>query len=82
MIYTVTMNPAIDYVVQLPRTLIPGAINRSTGEDYQFGGKGINVSNVLQRLGHHTVALGFVAGATKVPSRLPERNFLVSLYRL
>ena len=64
MIYTVTMNPAIDYVVQLPRTLIPGAINRSTGEDYQFGGKGINVSNVLQRLGHHTVALGFVAGAT------------------
>ena len=64
MIYTVTMNPAIDYVVQLPRKLTPGAINRSTGEDYQFGGKGINVSNVLQRLGHHTVALGFVAGAT------------------
>lgn len=64
MIYTVTMNPAIDYVVQLPQGLTPGAINRSTGEDYQFGGKGINVSNVLRNLGHQTTALGFVAGAT------------------
>ena len=64
MIYTVTMNPAIDYVVQLAQELTPGAINRSTGEDYQFGGKGINVSNMLQRLGQETVALGFVAGAT------------------
>lgn len=64
MIYTVTMNPAIDYVVRLPGKLTPGAVNRSAGEDYQFGGKGINVSNVLHRLGQPTVALGFVAGAT------------------
>ena len=64
MIYTVTMNPAIDYVVRLPQNLTPGAINRSAGEDYQFGGKGINVSTVLHRLGHPTTALGFVAGAT------------------
>ena len=64
MIYTVTMNPAIDYVVHLSGSLTPGAINRSAGEAYQFGGKGINVSNVLKNLGHQTVALGFVAGAT------------------
>ena len=64
MIYTVTLNPAIDYVVQLDQPLTAGAINRSSREDYQFGGKGINVSNVLRALGQDTVALGFVAGFT------------------
>ena len=64
MIYTVTMNPAIDYVVRLEGTLKSGTINRSIGEDVQFGGKGINVSNVLRELGQETVALGFVAGQT------------------
>ncbi len=61
MIYTVTFNPAIDYLVHFPR-LRPGAINRSEAEEFQFGGKGINVSNVLRTLGFDTVALGFVAG--------------------
>ena len=64
MIYTVTMNPAIDYVVRLNNTLEIGTINRSCGEDIQFGGKGINVSNMLRELGQETVALGFVAGET------------------
>lgn len=64
MIYTLTMNPAIDYVVRLEGALLPGEINRSSGEAYQFGGKGINVSNVLGTLGMETVALGFVAGET------------------
>ena len=64
MIYTVTLNPAIDYVVQLDGHLTAGALNRSRKEDYQFGGKGINVSNVLRTLGQDTVALGFVAGFT------------------
>ena len=64
MIYTVTMNPAIDYVVRLESALMPGAINRSAGEDFQFGGKGINVSNVLRALGRETVALSFTAGQT------------------
>lgn len=63
MIYTVTFNPAIDYVVKLPQ-LCPGTINRNTAEDYQFGGKGINVSGVLKELGVESVALGFVAGFT------------------
>ena len=64
MIYTVTMNPAIDYVARLDTPLVPGQINRCAGEDIQFGGKGINVSNVLRALGQETRALGFVAGET------------------
>jgi len=64
LVYTLTLNPAIDYVVQLPAPLAPGSINRSTGEDYQFGGKGINVSNVLRTLDIDTTALGFIAGFT------------------
>lgn len=66
MIYTVTLNPAIDYVVRLPSALTPGTINRSIREDYQFGGKGINVSQVLRALGHDSTALGFTAGQTGV----------------
>ena len=61
MIYTVTFNPAIDYVVHFDH-LRPGEINRNRSEEFQFGGKGINVSNVLRTLGFDTVALGFVAG--------------------
>ena len=64
MIYTVTFNPAIDYVVQLDRELQLGAINRNRAEYVQFGGKGINVSGVLHTLGQDTVALGFIAGFT------------------
>ena len=64
MIYTLTMNPAIDYVVRLNHPLEAGEINRSAGEDIQFGGKGINVSNMLRNLGRETVTLGFVAGET------------------
>lgn len=64
MIYTLTLNPAIDYVVQLNGSLLPGKINRSGSEAYQFGGKGINVSNVLRTLDMDTTALGFIAGFT------------------
>ena len=64
MIYTVTFNPAIDYVVSLNGSLVPGEINRAVSEDFQFGGKGINVSNVLRTLGMETTALGFIAGFT------------------
>lgn len=64
MIYTVTFNPAIDYVVHLDGGLQLGSINRNTSEAFQFGGKGINVSNVLKTLGFETQALGFVAGFT------------------
>ena len=64
MIYTVTFNPAIDYVVRTDGPFVPGQVNRSAQEDYQFGGKGINVSLMLARLDCPSVALGFVAGAT------------------
>ena len=64
MIYTVTFNPAIDYVVRLDTPLQPGAVNRAAGEDCVLGGKGINVSGVLAQLGVESVALGFIAGET------------------
>lgn len=64
MIYTVTFNPAIDYVVHLDGGLKLGDINRNVQEEYQYGGKGINVSNVLKTLGFDNVALGFIAGFT------------------
>ncbi len=63
MIYTVTFNPAIDYVMQLDR-LNEGKTNRSKKEALYFGGKGINVSAVLAQLGAKTTAMGFIAGFT------------------
>lgn len=63
MIYTVTFNPAIDYVVHTD-TMQIGAVNRSEREEMYFGGKGINVSVVLNELGVKSRALGFVAGFT------------------
>ena len=63
MIYTVTFNPAIDYVLWLDR-LQTGKTNRAVGEVYAPGGKGINVSMVLKNLGIPSVALGFAAGFT------------------
>lgn len=63
MIYTVTFNPALDYIMRLPR-LEAGETNRSTAEAIFFGGKGINVSRVLRVLGQETTLLGFIAGFT------------------
>ena len=65
MIYTVTFNPAIDYVVRLDAPLEVGQVNRACGEDCVLGGKGINVSGVLAQLGCPSVALGFVAGGDR-----------------
>ncbi len=64
MIYTVTFNPAIDYVVRMEKELLPGMTNRSDSEECYFGGKGINVSTILKNLGLENTALGFVAGFT------------------
>lgn len=60
MIYTITTNPSLDYTVDAE--LIPGQINRTSSEVIYPGGKGINVSLSLQRLGEETHALGFAAG--------------------
>jgi len=63
MIYTVTFNPALDYVMQISK-LIPGERHFSENEFVVWGGKGINVSTVLKELDLDSVALGFVAGFT------------------
>lgn len=61
MIYTITMNPSLDYTVFIDRLNI-GEINRSVYEEISFGGKGINVSAVLMELGIDTKVFGFIAG--------------------
>lgn len=63
MIYTVTFNPAIDYVVRMDSFLLD-TVNRTIAEEIYYGGKGINVSAVLRELGHDSMALGFIAGFT------------------
>ena len=61
MIYTITFNPAVDLVIQVPNCQL-GALNRSKGEEYVAGGKGINMSIVLKRLGVDNIATGFLGG--------------------
>ena len=63
MIYTVTLNPSIDYIVRLDKVLI-GSVNRMDSDDKFAGGKGINVSRVLKRLGIENTATGFIGGFT------------------
>lgn len=63
MIYTVTVNPSLDYIVEV-NSFELGMTNRTTSEKILPGGKGINVSMVLKNLGFDSTALGFVAGFT------------------
>ena len=63
MIYTVTLNPSIDYIVRLEKVLI-GSVNRMDSDNKFAGGKGINVSRVLKRLGIENTATGFIGGFT------------------
>lgn len=63
MVYTVTFNPAVDYVIHIGK-IAEGSVNRGDREEIYFGGKGINVSIVLSELGVKSKALGFIAGFT------------------
>lgn len=63
MIYTTTFNPALDYIVDVPDFQL-GMTNRTAAEKMYAGGKGINVSIVLNHLGIANTALGFIAGFT------------------
>lgn len=63
MIYTVTFNPSLDYVMDI-ENFKEGSVNRSECEEIFVGGKGINVSIVLHNLGNISKALGFIAGFT------------------
>lgn len=62
-IYTVTFNPALDYVVRV-KDFTAGTVNRTYSEQIFYGGKGINVAGILANLGLETTALGFIAGFT------------------
>ncbi len=63
MIYTVTLNPSLDYIVDVENMTL-GMTNRTSYEQMEAGGKGINVSYVLRSLGVESKALGFLAGFT------------------
>lgn len=63
MVYTVTLNPALDYVMKL-KALRTDDINRTDGEEIYYGGKGINGSVILTQLGIPNTALGFLGGFT------------------
>ncbi len=75
MIYTVTLNPSIDYVIKLDN-LNSGSVNRVNKENIYPGGKGINVSNILNELGYKNTALGFISGFTGkyIVDSLIEKN--------
>lgn len=87
MVYTITLNPALDYVLQVDRLRFDD-INRTSGDALYYGGKGINVSAILTRLGTPSKALGFLAGFTghqledmlKADSIDCDFNFLKSGY--
>ena len=75
MIYTVTLNPSIDYVIKLDN-LNYGSVNRVNEENIYPGGKGINVSSILNELGYKNTALGFISGFTGkyIVDSLIEKN--------
>lgn len=61
MIYTITLNPALDYIIKTQKFIL-GEINLSQAEYTLPGGKGVNVSIILKQLGIDSIALGFIAG--------------------
>lgn len=83
MIYTVTFNPALDYVVKVDHFTL-GMVNRTVQEDIYYGGKGINVSAVLSALGFESTALGFVAGFTgdEIEKGVKKLGFLSDFIRV
>ena len=83
MVYTVTLNPSLDYVVTVDGFAV-GKTNRTTSEQMVPGGKGINVSAVLKNLGVETRALGFTAGfvGEEIERRLKEAGLECEFIRL
>lgn len=83
MIYTVTFNPALDYVMEI-NEFSTGKINRSNKENIFPGGKGINVSFILKELGAQSTALGFIAGFSgdEIERQLTEKGILCDFVKL
>lgn len=82
MIYTVTFNPSLDYIVSV-NNFSEGIVNRTTDEKIYPGGKGINVSLVLKNLGKKSVAMGFLAGFTgdAIEKMLGEKGILTDFIK-
>ena len=83
MIYTLTLNPSLDYIVQVDN-FKEGTVNRISREEMLAGGKGINVSTVLNTLGAQTCALGFIAGFSgdEIQRQLNENGIRTDLIRV
>lgn len=83
MIYTLTVNPSLDYMIQVPH-FKTGIVNRLLSEKYMAGGKGINVSIMLKNLGVESVALGFVGGfvGREIEDQLKEKNVRTDFVQL
>ena len=83
MIYTVTMNPSLDYIMQL-ETFEEGKLNRSIFEQIDVGGKGINVSIALKHLGRISTPLGYVAGFTgdEIEKRVSSHGLIPDFIKL
>lgn len=83
MIYTCTMNPAIDLFSEFD-TFKPFVVNRSHYEDYQANGKAINISFILKKMGIDSVATGFIGGFTGefIESSLKEKNITTAFIRV
>ncbi len=83
MIYTVTLNPSIDYIVYLD-DFKKGITNRTTREEYYIGGKGINVSCILSELDIQSTALGFTAGFTgdEIEKGIKDKKIKADFIRL
>lgn len=83
MIYTVTFNPSLDYIVTVDHFEC-GIVNRTQNEIIYPGGKGINVSMVLKNLGHENTALGFLAGFTgdKIEQLLKEKGISTNFIKV
>ena len=83
MIYTVTLNPALDYIVEV-NNLTLGTTNRTAFEQMLPGGKGLNVSFVLKNLGYDTTALGFLAGfvGDEIERRVAETGVMTEFVKL
>lgn len=81
MIYTVTFNPSLDYIVSVEDFKL-GLTNRTSSELMLPGGKGINVSTVLGNLGIESTALGFLAGFTgkEIAGRLDQMGIKKRLH--
>ena len=83
MIYTVTLNPSLDYIVEV-KDFTLGATNRTSFEQMLPGGKGLNVSFVVKNLGFETTALGFLAGfvGDEIEKRVAETGVRTEFQKL